>query len=430
MCVLRDIPSSFANDRSIAETQHLPNVPIVTQNQNQNAVVNGIKMLTQAGCQQRVQNLWNRIPEDIHWLLIADARHIQYLSNFRPNPISFSADQSSLLLLERSGPATLLTVNFTRRTAITAPFVDNEINIPWYTHKKSVGNRDHALVDALNECMSVWSATDGLIETEAVTHLVSDVVSATASASTTDLKTEQTATLGEILRDLRRQKLPDEVELLKACMRAGDAGHAAAFDAAVAGNSELDVYLAVQMAAEKQAGGPCVVYGDFRATNAKQHKAGGLPTDYILQDGDLFILDYSVVINGYRSDFTNTIAVGTPNDAQVKQFEACRDAIAAAESELKPQADCSKVYEAASAVFTQRGFPALAHHCGHGLGMEHPEPPILVPESTDTLRVGDVITIEPGLYVEGVGGMRFEHNYLITEAGYERLSNHHIGLTR
>jgi len=172
------------------------------------------------------------------------------------------------------------------------------------------------------------------------------------------------------------------------------------------------------------------VYGDFRATNATQFKAGGLPTEYVLQEGDLFIADYSVIINGYRSDFTNTMAAGTPTDDQVCQFEACRDAMLAAEATLRKGTAGKDVYDAASAVFIDRGYPALAHHCGHGLGMEHPEPPILVPESDDTLLTGDVVTIEPGLYVEGVGGMRFEHNYLVTESGYERLSNHHIGLTR
>ena len=60
--------------------------------------------------------------------------------------------------------------------------------------------------------------------------------------------------------------------------------------------------------------------------------------------------------------------------------------------------------------------------------MEHPEPPALVSESTDSLLAGDVVTLEPGCYVEGVGGMRFEHNYLITEDGAEQLSHHHLGL--
>ena len=211
-------------------------------------------------------------------------------------------------------------------------------------------------------------------------------------------------------------------------MSACDAGHSAAFDSVRPGVSELDVYLAVQRAAQQAAGCACVVYGDFRATNAVQFKAGGLPTGYILQEGDLFIVDYSVVIHGYRSDFTNTIAVGTPSSDQVRQFEACRDALTAAAATLKSGVAAADVYSAASNVYLERGYPPLGHHCGHGLGMEHPEPPILVPESTDQLVSGDVVTIEPGLYVEGVGGMRFEHNYLVGDHGAERLSNHHIGL--
>ena len=71
---------------------------------------------------------------------------------------------------------------------------------------------------------------------------------------------------------------------------------------------------------------------------------------------------------------------------------------------------------------------AFEHHAGHGIGLAHPEPPILVPNSDDVLVAGDVLTLEPGAYVEGIGGMRFEHNYLITESGCERLSSHDLAL--
>lgn len=387
-------------------------------------------MLTEEGCRQRIENLWTHIPAKINWLLIGSPDHVQYFCNFRPNPISFSAGQNSLLLLERSGNSTLMAANFTRRTAVTTPFVDNEIIVPWYTHKTSVVNRDHALVQAVKSCENIWDKSEGLTEREGLSELITEVVNDHSASLLLDPTNHSFTTLGEVIRSIRRQKLPDEIALLESCMRAGEAGHAAAFDAVKVGASEMDVYLAVQQAAQRTAGTPCVIYGDFRATNAVQFKAGGLPTDYVLQDGDLFIIDYSVVINGYRSDFTNTIAVGEPTAAQIRQFEACRDAITAAESTLKAGTSGKDVYLAASRVFEQHGYPALSHHCGHGLGLEHPEPPILVPESTDELLAGDVITIEPGLYVEGVGGMRFEHNYLITDAGYKRLSNHHIGLTR
>jgi Xaa-Pro dipeptidase len=74
--------------------------------------------------------------------------------------------------------------------------------------------------------------------------------------------------------------------------------------------------------------------------------------------------------------------------------------------------------------------PYFTHHAGHGIGLSHPEPPFIVPESSETLVAGDVVTLEPGLYLSGVGGMRFERNYLVTQEGYELLSEHHLGLTR
>lgn len=387
-------------------------------------------MLTETGCQQRQQNLWNRLPESVQWVLIGDARHVQYFCNFRVNPVSFSADQRCLLLLTRAGRSVLLADNFVRRTATAEHFADREVIVPWYTHRKSVTNRDHALLTALEECRVDTDSGNGVLEVEGVTALVASRFSDAAADTVRDTATDQDSTVGTIIKDLRRSKLPDEIQLLQRCMEAGDAGHAAAFEAVQEGASELDVYLAIQRAAEQAAGCACVVYGDFRATNAAAFKAGGLPTDYVLKNGDLFIADFSVVLHGYRSDFTNTMVVGNPSADQQRQFEACRDALQAAEAELKAGAAGAEIYQAASDVFLQNGYPALSHHCGHGLGMEHPEAPILVPESTDTLREGDVVTIEPGLYIEGVGGMRFEHNYVVTESGSRRLSNHHLGLTK
>jgi Xaa-Pro aminopeptidase len=63
------------------------------------------------------------------------------------------------------------------------------------------------------------------------------------------------------------------------------------------------------------------------------------------------------------------------------------------------------------------------------LGLGHPDPPYIVPESHETLQAGDVITLEPGFYEKGTGGFRYERNYLITDSGYQLLSHHHIGLT-
>ncbi len=135
-----------------------------------------------------------------------------------------------------------------------------------------------------------------------------------------------------------------------------------------------------------------------------------------------------MVVGGYRCDFANTFAVGgKPTSAHRDLFEACKGAMQAGEANLKPGMPAKDVDAAVRGDFASlkldQYFP---HHTGHGIGLGHPEPPYFVPESSDVLEAGDVVTIEPGLYVENVGGMRFERNYLITPTGFEVLSNHEI----
>jgi Xaa-Pro aminopeptidase len=414
--------------------------------QSSSTSVEGRQMLTREGCQTRRDRLWNQIPDRFDWLLIGDPRHVQYFCNFRVHPLSFSADQRALLILTRDGSAILLADNFTRRTCNCDVHVSREVIVPWYTHRQSVTNRDHALITALHEVRDVWDGGNsgnnrgaksggtgrmierGLLESEAISQLVVATVNDHCEPVFEDAAGRAT-TLGDVIRRLRRQKLSDEIALLRQCMTAGAAGQAVAFQAIRPGVTEFEVYLEVQRAAEEAAGAPCLVYGDFRATSAAQPKAGGLPTQHQLRSGELFILDYSVVIHGYRSDFTNTIAVDGPTDLQQQQFDACCAALTEAAQQLRPGVHGADIYEAASQVLQQRGLGPLAHHAGHGLGMEHPEPPIFVPESTDQLLVGDVVTLEPGCYREGVGGIRVEHNYLITESGAEQLSQHRLGLS-
>lgn len=391
-------------------------------------------MLTLAGCQARRRRLWEMAPDTVEWLLIADPRHVQYLAGFLVQPLSFSGGERCLLLLERDGPATLLGDNFAIRAASSPPHVDAEVVTAWYDHKHSVTNRDHALFKSLSEVAGKLRGRMGLLEAEwlplaATAILDSDSYEFSASQ---EPGAQSLVDVGSMIRSLRRRKDPDEIALLKECMVAGAAGQARALEVVRPGVTELDVYREVQQAAVHAAGRPALVYGDFRACFAAEPKNGGLPRNQgrKLQAGDLYVLDYSVVLDGYRSDFTNTISVGPPSSRVKELFAICQGGMAAGEAQVRAGVSAARVYEAVAKPYVEAGVKDhFTHHAGHGIGLAHPEPPILVPLSTDTLEAGNVITLEPGVYVEGVGGMRIEHNYLVTERGYERLSQHKIALT-
>lgn len=392
-------------------------------------------MLTPAGCLSRRSRLWAMLPADVEWVLIADPRHVHYFANFLVHPLSFSAGERAWLLLERDGKATLLGDNFTLRSRSGEPVIDEEVMIRWYDHQHSVVNRDHALLEATKQISERLFGRVGVVEAEWLPVGAFELLALDQEAHSVQKETRIRARrdpvdLGTVIRSLRRTKEADEIALLKQCMRAGEAGQTRAREIVRPGVTEFEVYREVQAAALAAAGRPGLVYGDFRACTPTKPKAGGLPTDYKLQAGDLFVLDYSVVLDGYRSDFTNALAVGEPNGHQRHLYDVVSAAMKNGEMALRAGTKARDVFDAVQKPIRDAGLAdKFKHHAGHGIGLAHPEPPILVPESDDFLMEGDVITLEPGLYVEGIGGIRIEHNYLITADGYERLSNHAISLT-
>jgi Xaa-Pro aminopeptidase len=230
--------------------------------------------------------------------------------------------------------------------------------------------------------------------------------------------------LDPILRPMRRAKDPDELALVCRSIQFGEVAMLALRDRVEPGMTEFDAYRAIERAVLEVAGGPVPIYGDF-VSGPRTLEIGGPPSGRTIKENDLFLLDCSVVVNAYRGDFANTICVGgAPAESQVQLADACVSSMAIGEAMLRPGASCRQIDAAVRGVLPYR----RPSHIGHGLGLGHPEPPYIVPESDDLLVAGDVVTLEPGQYVGGIGGMRFERNYLITADGFETLSNHKLGL--
>lgn len=382
-------------------------------------------MLTKEGCRNRRKRLWDSFEAGNRpdWIVIADPQHLMYFGNYFQSPFVFrSADAGAMLILGPDDNAILVADNLLDVFAEKA-HVSEVVAPTWYDGKTSAPHRESRLVlqtlERLKKCPG---------------HRIGVELSMTPAGLIEGLRGEraklEVVDVDPRIRRLKRSKDADELELLRRSMRAAEAGQYAGLNHIHPGMTELQAFLLVQKAAIEAAGEQAVVYGDF-VSGPRTEKIGGPPSDRVIRKGDLFILDFSVSFYHYRGDFANTFVVdGKPTDDVRKLFDACKQAMAVGERSLKANVACKMVDKAVRDFFDARhlgqNFP---HHTGHGIGLGHPEPPYLVSQSVETLVPGDVVTIEPGQYIAGIGGMRIERNYLITATGYELLSKHAIALT-
>jgi Xaa-Pro dipeptidase len=374
-------------------------------------------MLTAEGCKARRRRLWDALPSPCDVLVIADPQHLVYFANLFINAFTFRAAEAGAFLILEPDRATVVADNILEPSCAEA-HADEVVAPAWYEGKSPAGNRRVYLADAAGEILSKLHPARIGIEL------------ATAPASLLRrLPGSALVDLDPIIRPMRRAKDADELAIMRRSMRAGEAALAALLVNLKPGMTELDAYLIAQRAAVETAGHPVVVYGDF-VSGPRTGDLGGPPSGRVIEAGDLFLADLSVVVNGYRGDFANTFVVGAdPTSRQREDLAHCLAAIEAGEGLLRPGAECRAIDGAVRGVIpATAGRLVCPGHTGHGLGLGHPEPPYLVPQGDESLVAGDVVTLEPGVYDPGIGGMRFERNYLVTDAGFEVLTHHRLGL--
>jgi Xaa-Pro aminopeptidase len=378
-------------------------------------------MLTSEGCRARRTRLWDALEEQPDWILVSEPRHLMYFANFYATPFIFrTQNASALLLLGADGSSLLITDNMLGGYAQRA-HVDDRLMADWYSGKGSAPERQGVLVEAATRAMQSRDgsrvAFDQMVPSALVQHLLQ------SRRSIAPLSVNNAAAR------LMRRKDDDELQVLRRTMAAMELGFVRARDGIHAGMTELQAYTLVSGAVLEHLGEQALVYGDV-ASGPRAEARGGPPTARVIERGDLFLLDYSAVLYGYRGDFTNTWVVdGQPAPRQRELAELCLAALRAGESRLRPGTRGADIHAALTEVFARAGVAeAFPHHSGHGIGLGHPDPPYFTPHSDDVVAERDVVTLEPGLYVQGVGGMRFERNYVITADGCELLTHHALGL--
>lgn len=378
--------------------------------------------LTAQGCRARRQRLASSLAAGPELQIVADPQFQSSLANYYASPFSFrSSNASALLLVEPDGSGALVVDGNSRPFADDA-HVERVVEGPWYDGQRTAAPRRDRLVE-----IALQTLADRRLE-----HIGVDASCAPFGLIEALQRRSQGLRISDIgpdLHRLKRRKDDDELALIEASVRAAEAGLQAARDKVRPGLSEQDVYRLVADAAQRELGQPALVYGDF-VSGPRCEAGGGPPSDRAIERGDLVLLDFSVVVRGYRGDLAATFRCGAPpTPEQERLATACHAALAAGEALLAPGRPAREVDSAVRAALAvhhlERHFRS---HSGHGLGLGHPDPPYLVRDSVDVLAERDVVALEPGVYIPGVAGMRFEHNYVITADGCRRLSGHRTDL--
>lgn len=228
----------------------------------------------------------------------------------------------------------------------------------------------------------------------------------------------------ELLLGMRLQKDEAEIAIMKKAAEIADRSVAAAIQAIAVGKTEAEI-VAVVESTMKALGASGPSFSTTVLAGANSALPHGTPGNRKIEAGDFVLLDLGAVYEGYCSDITRTVVVGEPSDEQLMIYEAVLAGNLAGIAATKPGLPAKVVDAAARQTIEALGYGEyFTHRVGHGLGIEVHEYPSVHSHNDQELVAGMVFTIEPGVYLSGLGGVRIEDDVLVTENGVEVLTQY------
>lgn len=337
----------------------------------------------------RVDRVKARVPEGCASLLVTDPVNVRYLTGF---------SSSNAVLLVDATRVLLLTDGRYLEAAASVPGVE-----------VVEASRDLAL-DLGSRLQSLGP---GPVAFEA------DQLSVARHAKLVPSGVELVATSG-IVEGVRAVKEPGEVDAIRRSAAILTQAYERLAGEAVVGRTEAEVAWLLERAMhELGAEGPAfatIVASGPNAALPHHH-----PGDRIIAAGEVLLVDAGCLVDGYCSDCTRTFATGLLPDELLAAYAACRGAQEQSLAAVRAQADCRAVDGVARALLTDAGYPVM-HGLGHGVGLAIHEEPRLADTATGALAAGNVVTVEPGVYLPGLGGVRIEDLVAVGHEGVEVLT--------
>jgi len=242
---------------------------------------------------------------------------------------------------------------------------------------------------------------------------------AMAAEITQQTQVTQTIALRGTVEKLRMIKTAAEIATIKQAAAIGDQALANILPLVKAGISERELaieldYQMAKLGSEELSFATILLFGE---RSALPH---GIPSNRKLKQGDLILIDFGAVVNGYRSDMTRTFIFGQASDKQRHIYQLVQEAQQAAINKLTVGVSGQALYQQSANVLLNSDYKEYAGEgLGHGVGLQLHEQPFLGPDCQTTIEQGCVITIEPGIYIPGWGGVRIEDDVVLTAQGLE-----------
>lgn len=228
--------------------------------------------------------------------------------------------------------------------------------------------------------------------------------------------------ISQAFQQFRQVKAAEEIALIKKAVEIADKAFLHIKEYISSGITEKNVAFELEMYMRRE-GAERLAFDTIVASGLRSALPHGVASDKVINSGDLVTMDFGAVFQGYHSDMTRTVFMGKPTDRQKEIYNKVLEAQQQVITCIQPGMKACEVDEIARKIIREAGFGEnFGHGLGHGVGLDIHEWPRLSPRDDTPLEPGMIVSVEPGIYLEGWGGVRIEDLVVITKEGCEVLT--------